>query len=102
MVTEKEIIDVIADEMAGKMSGGSVALYPPDDRRAGKSGFFTKDKWLKSHSTLTTKKNLITEFEVRKIIVVGAKTLEISKDTIIGPLALEIIQEKGIKIIRQD
>ena len=93
MVTEKEIIDVIADEMADKMSGGSVALY--------KSGFFTKDKWIKSQSTLTTKKNLITEFEVRKIIVAGAKTLRISKDTIIGPLALEIIQEKGIKILRE-
>ena len=93
MVTEKEIIDVIADEMADDLAGGRAALH--------KSGFFTKDKWIKSHSTFTTKKNLITEFEVRKIIVKGAKTLRISKDTIIGPLALEIIQEKGIKIVRE-
>ncbi|MDO8734386.1 MAG: hypothetical protein Q7K21_04435 [Elusimicrobiota bacterium] len=95
MVTEKEIIDVIADEMADKMSSGSVALY--------KSGFFTRDKWIKSYSTstLTTKKNLITEFEVRKIIIAGAKTLRISKDAIIGPLALEIIQEKGIRVIKE-
>ncbi|HAX61755.1 MAG TPA: hypothetical protein DCX95_04230 [Elusimicrobia bacterium] len=93
MVTEKEIIDVIADEMADGLPVGGVSSY--------KSGFFTKDKWLKSHSTITAKKNLITEFEIRKIIVTGAKTLRISKDTIIGPLALEIIQEKGIKILRE-
>ncbi|PIU83680.1 MAG: hypothetical protein COS68_02725 [Elusimicrobia bacterium CG06_land_8_20_14_3_00_38_11] len=93
MVTEKEIIDVIADEMADKRSGENITSY--------KSGFFTKDKWIKSRSTLTTKKNLITEFEVRKIIVAGSKTLKISKNTIIGPLALEIIQEKGIKILRE-
>ncbi|PKM92863.1 MAG: hypothetical protein CVU80_01115 [Elusimicrobia bacterium HGW-Elusimicrobia-4] len=93
MITEREIVDVIADEMADDLAGVGVASY--------KSGFFTKDKWLKSHSTLTAKKNLITEFEIKKIIIAGAKTLKISKNTIIGPLALEIIQEKGIRILRK-
>lgn len=93
MIDEKDIIDLIAGELANKKTENENVPY--------KSGFFTKGGWIKSYSTLVTEKKLITESDIRKIIAAGSRTLKISPKTIIGPLALEIIQEKGIKVIRE-
>lgn len=93
MIDEKDIIDVIAGEIADKKTENKNISY--------KSGFFTKGVWLKSYSTLATEKKLITESDIRKIIAAGSRTLKISRKTIIGPLALEVIQEKGIKVVRE-
>ncbi|MEW6556161.1 MAG: hypothetical protein AB1349_02275 [Elusimicrobiota bacterium] len=94
MVTEQDIVDIVSGEISDRKI---MAKKSPSY----KTGFFTKDKWIKSYTTLETKKRLVTEIEIKKLIAEGSKTLKISKDTILTPFALEIIQEKGIKIISE-
>jgi len=95
MISEKDIIDTVYDVLAenNTVVAGKTSAF--------KSGFFTKEKWIKSYSSLESKKKLITESDVKAAVKNGAGNLKIPKDAIIGPLALEIIQEKGIKLIRE-
>jgi len=95
MISEKDIIDVVCDVLAEDK------IMPLSESSAYKSGFYTQEKWIKSYSSLKSKKKFIAESDVRIAVKTGAGTLKIPKDAIIGPLALEIIQEKGIKLIRE-
>jgi len=95
MISEKDIIDLVYDVIAGDKN------IPVSGAHAYKSGFYTQEKWIKSYSSLKSKKKLITEFDVRAAVKSGAVTMKIPKDAIVGPLALEIIQEKGIKLLRE-
>jgi len=95
MISEKDIIDVVCDVLSGDKN------TPQGQSSGHKSGFYTQGPWIKSYSSLKTGKKLITEHEVRAALKKGSNVLKIPKDAIIGPLALEIIQEKGINIIRE-
>ena len=95
MISEKDIADVVYEVLSGDTD------MPRGVSTAYKSGFYTQEKWIKSYSSLKSKKKLVTEFDVRAAIKKGAAVMKIPKDAIVGPLALEIIQEKNIKIIRE-
>ena len=95
MISEKDIIDVVCDVLSGDKN------TPKSQSSGHKSGFYVREPWIKSYSSLKSAKKLITEHEVRAAVKNGSKILKIPKDAIIGPLALEIIQEKGINIIRE-
>ena len=94
MISEKDIADVVYEVLSGD------AGTPRRKSTAYKSGFYTQEKWINSYSSLKSKKKLVTEFDVRAAIQNGAAAMRLPADAIIGPLALELIQEKNIKIIR--
>ncbi|MDI6641271.1 MAG: hypothetical protein QME68_03060 [Elusimicrobiota bacterium] len=65
------------------------------------SGFYPKEKFIVSFTSLPKGRPLLTEYELKQKIKSGVKEIHIAKNTIISPLAEEIIQEKGIKVIRE-
>ncbi|MFN3966209.1 MAG: hypothetical protein ACK4JE_00720 [Endomicrobiia bacterium] len=95
MLKEEDIVDIISD----------ILLMQKDKKEEPKSkyytGFFLKEKFIKSWTSLPKGRPLLTEYELKQLIKRGEKEIKINKNTIISPLAQEIIQEKGIKIIRE-
>ncbi|OQA92123.1 MAG: hypothetical protein BWY26_00514 [Elusimicrobia bacterium ADurb.Bin231] len=96
MLKEQDIIDIVCENLLNSSKKGNCA-----GGVSYKSGFFTKKRWIESYSSLNNNRQLITEYEIRKVVQKGERTIKISKDAIIGPLALELIQEKAIKIVRE-
>lgn len=63
-----------------------------------KSGFFTKEKYIQSFTSLPNKRRYVSEYDVRKMLEAGAKTVRLPKNAILSPLALETLQAKKIQI----
>ncbi len=68
-----------------------------------KSGFFTKEKYIKSVTSLPPGKKLITEYDVRQYIKLKNNTKEfiVPENVIIGPLAEDLINSLELKIVKK-
>jgi hypothetical protein len=96
MISDKDIVDIVFENIknkAGTQAEGTRMPY--------KSGFFADGKYINSYSSLKNNRKLVTEYELRQALKDGSGAIEVPEDAIIGPVALEMIQEKGIKVIRK-
>jgi len=93
MLKEDDIIEILSEFLVNKKEEKLGQKYY--------SGFYLKEKFIKSWTSLPKGRPLLTEYELKQLIKNGEKEIRIQKNTIISPLAYEIIQEKGIKIIRE-
>jgi len=68
-----------------------------------KQGFFVSGNYIESKTTLPKGKNLLTEYDVKQHLKLsgGKKEIIISENTIIGPLAEDLINSLDIKVIRK-
>lgn len=64
-----------------------------------KSGFFTKEKYIQSFTSLPNKRRYVSEYDIRQMLKTGATSLRLPKNVILSPLALETLQSKRIQII---
>lgn len=64
-----------------------------------KSGFFTKEKYIQSFTSLPNKKRYVSEYDIRQMLKTGAASIRLPTNVILSPLALETLQSKRIQII---
>lgn len=101
---KEKIIEIIVDEL--KKLGYQVTKeknMKDKDITGYKSGFFTQSKYIQSYTSLPKGRQLITEFEIKQILKQNpnAKEIIIPKNAILGPLAEDFINSRGIKIKRE-
>ena len=95
-MTEDDIVEIVADTLKKSKEEMSTEKQKPPYL-----GFYPKEKFIKSYTSLPKGRPLLTEYELKQKIKNGAKEIRVTKNTIISPLAQEIIQEKGIKVIME-
>ena len=62
-----------------------------------KAGFFAQEPFLKGLTTRPTTKRLITEQDVRERMKRGERTIQVDENTIVTPLARDLMIEKEIR-----
>ena len=85
---EEKIRNIIADEL----------LKAAPREPAVKRGFFAGG-YLNNFRRKNPSRPLVTEEKVRSAVKSGAKTVRIPENSIITPLAREMIDEKGMRIV---
>lgn len=83
--------DDLADIVAQTLEGGTQVSEA-------KSGFFTKEKYIQSFTSLPNKRRYVSEYDIRQMLKAGATSIRLPKNVILSPLALETLQTKGVQI----
>ena len=105
MMNKKILIEIIISEL--KKLGYSVVKDEVElansFKKKYKQGFFVSGKYIESKTTLPKGKNLLTEYDVKQYLKLsgGKKEIIISENTIIGPLAEDLINNLELKVIRK-
>jgi len=71
-----------------------------DDGSSFKKGFFASGRFNQPFTTLKNKRPFISEYDLKQMLVNNPTlTVKIPRNAVISPLALEIIESRGIKVI---
>lgn len=101
MIREEDIAELIAEELKKEKDQSEEKwrkIVAADSEP--KYGFFSKERmYIRPQTTLPKGRFLLTEYDLRKMIADGRKEIKIPKNSIISPLALEILQAKGIEVV---
>jgi hypothetical protein len=101
----KEILAEIIVAELKKLGYTIVKDHKSEDKepKMYKQGFFVSGRYIESKTTLPKGKNLLTEYDVRQYLKScgGKKEIVVPENTIIGPLAEELINSLEIKVIRK-
>lgn len=105
MISEDDIVEIVLDAI--KSSDTIVKDFrkriEQTDTRKGRWGFYASQTFNKPYTSLPAKKIFLSEYEIKQILRDGRKTLlKVPCSAIISPLAQEWLDEKGIKIVRED
>lgn len=94
---KEQLVRIIVEEL--RKMGYSVKK-DSSVRQSYKTGFFTEKKYIESYTSLPKGKKLITEYEVRQILKQnpGMKEFVVDKNTILGPLAEDLLNSLNIRI----
>lgn len=99
MISGDDIVDVISRLLEEKKSFSR----QEHQEKSTRYGFFTRPEqpYISGYTTLPRRREFFSEYDLRQCLKRGEKVIRLSRTTIISPLAQEIIEEKGIKIIRE-
>ncbi|MEW6040705.1 MAG: hypothetical protein AB1633_04215 [Elusimicrobiota bacterium] len=103
MIGEEDIIEIVADtikEESWKNKVSAVSQPVLKKQEGPKRGFFAKEKYIQSRTSLPKGRQFISEYEIKQMIKDGTSEITVPANAIISPLAQEIIAEKGIKVKR--
>ncbi len=99
MISIEDLADIMFEEIKYWCCSKKQIPGSRTDTLSGKRGFFVKEPYLKSYSQLVTKRKFFSEWEIKSLLKNNEKILTIPKNSILSPLALDWLEEKGIKIV---
>lgn len=100
---KNDIVDIVAQVLAAYRKEAAPerisnnAMSPAPDKSY-KTGFFAKHKYIEPYTTLKNKRPFISEHDLKCMLKENPREIIVPKNAIISPLALEIIQDKNIKV----
>ena len=103
MISQDDLVEFIHETL--KDSPGNEKNFRKkineDPAKKGTWGFTLKKPYNKPYTSLPANKIFLSEYDLKQLL--GAdKILKVSKSAILSPLAEEWLNEKRIKIIRED
>jgi hypothetical protein len=103
MVNDDDIVELLVDTLKEDAWKDAVSAKKKAGVPSGPkyTGFFLKEKFINSSTTLPKGKKFLTEYEVKQMIKGGAREITVSANAIISPLAQELLEAKGIKVARR-
>ena len=107
MVTDDDIVELLVDTIKGVTTTnadaavcGSGTDFKSKVCPVAKYGFFLKEKYINSSTSLPKGRIFYTEREIRQMIKGGVREITVPANAIISPLAQETLNEKGIRVVR--
>ena len=100
-VSKEDIVDIVASclKCAVPRESSAKKMIEQKNSRQGKWGFYLRETYNKSFTSLPTKRLFYSEYDIKRILKESKNKLQVPKSAIISPLAEEWLKEKRIEII---
>ena len=99
MISPDDIAEIVLE--AVKECSTQALRRVSEPERKGKWGFHVREPYNKPYTSFAAKRIFLSEYEVKRLLSGGLKTLRIPKSAILSPLALEWMEGKNIEIVRE-